>query len=534
MRNSVVSCFDKQKMHRMALAVILSVIFQNSYAQLIPHERYEHEIKSSDNGFTIVPLDANGISLIRERNKFQDGKKLWELILLDDKLQENWATNLSVDSDFNLVGFEITPDFLFYLFTKGDSDSNEFIIIQLNYHDNSLREYQIEHEFKFRITHFSVVGQNPIFGGYISLEPAVLHFDLATETLKVIPGFFLKDTELLDLNVNQNQTFNALLIERSSIEQRHLVLKTFDANGSLLLEDYIEIDQNINILNGKTSGLKREELIILGSYTEGVSNEAIGFYSIFVDPFSDQSFQYFTFANLAHFLDYLPPKRASKIRQKAIERQEIGKSPDYKANLNLVRIEETKEGFYLLSEVYDPSNGGSPPVWNNRNSYYNYGSSPYSFDNPLSTRNQGAPYPSNSFSDNENFKVLETVLTLFNGNGKIVWNNSLKMEDVKRFTLEPSSDFTIRKELIFLGYKKENELIVNTSSLEYEPEIDTVKIPLRSSTESVRYESDQDTGLRYWYPNYFFAWGYQSIRDYETKAEDPVRYVFYINKFETE
>ena len=75
---------------------------------------------------------------------------------------------------------------------------------------------------------------------------------------------------------------------------------------------------------------------------------------------------------------------------------------------------------------------------------------------------------------------------------------------------------------------------MNTSSLEYEPELDTVKIPLKSKTESVRYESDQDTGLRYWYPNYFFAWGYQSIRDYETKAEDPVRYVFYINKFETE
>ena len=518
----------------MALTVILFLFLQNSYAQLIPQERYELEIKSSDNGFTIVPLEAHGLSLIRERNKFQDGKKQWELILLDNKLEEHWATSLAVDSDFSLVGYETTPGYLYYLFTKGETDSNEFIIILLNYQDNSIREFQIEHEFKFRITHFSVAGQNPIFGGYISLEPAVLHFDLATETLKVIPGFFLKDTELLDLSVNQNQTFNALLIERYSVAQRHLVMKTFDENGNLLLEDYIEIEQNINILNGKTSNLKREELIILGTYTEGASSEAIGLYSILVNPFSEQSFQYFTFPTLTHFLDYLSPKRASKIKQKAKERQEVGKSPDYKTNLNLIRIEETTERFYLLSEVYDPSNGATPPHWNNRNTYYNYGYSPYAFNNLPSARNQRSTYPYNSFSDNESFKVLQTALTLFNGSGKLVWDNSLKMEDVKKFTLEPSSDFTIRKELIFLGYKKENELIVNTSSLEYEPELDTVKIPLKSKTESVRYESDQDTGLRYWYPNYFFAWGYQSIRDYESKAEDPVRYVFYINKFETE
>ena len=38
--------------------------------------------------------------------------------------------------------------------------------------------------------------------------------------------------------------------------------------GGLLLEDG-EIDKDVNILTGITSGLKREELILLGTYTIG-------------------------------------------------------------------------------------------------------------------------------------------------------------------------------------------------------------------------------------------------------------------------
>ncbi|HNP94796.1 MAG TPA: hypothetical protein PKJ63_04180, partial [Cyclobacteriaceae bacterium] len=333
-------------------AVALTMITSVACAQFFPRGRYEKELKNSDNGFTIVSMAERGISLMREKNKFSDGKRLWEVILLDSSLNEKWVSDIEMKSNYDMIGYEYAEPYVYYLFREGDRDSNKFELLQIHNTNFTVKHYQIKHEFSFRLTHFEMVGENAIFGGYVSREPAVMLYETQSEFIKVIPGFFLKDTELLDVRVNHNNTFNALMIERNALDKRHLVLKTFDHTGALLIEDYIEIEKEKNLLTGITSGLQREELIILGTYTEGVTTEALGYYSVLVDPFSNQEINYFTFPELSHILDYLPEKRASRIKTKSKERMDQGKNPDYKAHVQPVRIEETDEGFYFLSEMY--------------------------------------------------------------------------------------------------------------------------------------------------------------------------------------
>jgi hypothetical protein len=110
----------------------------------------------------------------------------------------------------------------------------------------------------------------------------------------------------------------------------------------------------------------------------------------------------------------------------------------------------------------------------------------------------------------------------------------LKYDNVKRHSLEQTSEFIVKKDLIFLGYKKENQLFFNTSSRIAQPELDTLDIPMKNPSDVVRYNTEEDSGIRFWYNDFSFVWGYQSIRDKERKNEDPIRYVFYINKFEAE
>ncbi len=507
---------------------------QTTRGQFHARGRYEKELKTADNGFTLVPLLENGIALIREKNKFNDGKRLWEFILLDTALEEKWQTDVEIKSNYDMMGFEYAGSFVYFLFREGDKDTNKFSLVQINLFERTINQFEIKHEFSFRLTHFSIVGENAIFGGYVSREPAVMLYETDPQHLKVIPGFFLKDTELLDLRVNHNNTFNTLLIERNSLDKRHLVMKTFDKTGTLLLEDYIEIEKEKNILTGISSSLKREELIILGTYTEGVTTEALGYYSVLVDPFSDQAIQYFNFTTLEHLLDYLPAKRASKIKSKSKDRIEAGKVPDYKAHILPVRIEEAKEGFYFLSEMYEPVSSNNRPYWNNNNNpYYGYGYTPYSY-NPFMNRYSSTPYTYNDSNLSSAAKMTESVLTLFDSNGKLVWDNSLKYNSIKRYTLEQSSDFTVKKDLVFMGYKKESQLFVSTGSMQAQPELDTLDIPLKNVTDVVRYDTEEDSGIRYWYDDFIFVWGYQSIRDKERRIEDPIRYVFYINKFEAE
>lgn len=508
--------------------------YSSSYAQLIPMARYEKELKSSDNGFTIVSLRENGIALIREKNKFNEGKRLWEVILLDTALEEKWQNDLEIKSNHDMIGYEYAGQYVYFLFREGDKDSNKFGLVQIHINDFAVKQYEIKHEFSFRLTHFSVVGENAIFGGYISREPAVLLYETSSQFIKVIPGFFLKDTEMLDMTVNYNNTFNVLMIERNSMDKRHLVAKTFDQMGVLLLEDYIEIEKDKNILTGITSSLKREELIILGTYTEGVTTEALGYYAVLVDPFSEQKIQYYPFPSLGHLLDYLPEKRASRIKSRSIERIEQGKNPDYKAHVQPIRIEETDEGFYFLSEMYDPVASNPRPYWNNYYSpYYGYGYAPYSY-NPFMNRYAYSPYDLNNMSESKSAKMIESVLTLFDEDGKLLWDNSLKFIDEKRYALEQTSDFIVKDKLAFIAYKKEQAIHVNTGSTNSESESDTLSIPQKHPSDIVRYETEEDAGIRYWFKDHLYAWGYQSLRDTERKEEDPIRYVFYISKFEAE
>jgi hypothetical protein len=369
----------------------------------------------------------------------------------------------------------------------------------------------------------------------VGREPTVIIYETTTQGLKVIPGFFLKDTELLDVRVNNNSTFNTLLIERNSLDKRHLVMKTFDQTGALLLEDYIEIEKDKNILTGISSGLKREELIIIGTYTEGATNIGLGFYSVMVDPFSEQKIRYTPFTNLNYLLGYLPEKRAARIKAKSKERLDMGKSPDYKAHLLPIRIYEANEGFYFLSEMYDPASTNNRPYWNNYNNnpFYGYGYSPYGY-NPAMNRYATTPYSYNNTNQGSTAKMLESVLTLFDPNGKLIWDSSLKFENIKKYAPEQSSDFVVKNELILSMYKKEKELIVNTGSIREEPELDTLSIPLLNTADVIRSESEDDTGIRHWYGNNVFVWGYQSLRDKGKNEGDPFRYVFYINKFEAE
>ncbi|HOO09314.1 MAG TPA: hypothetical protein PKW06_05210 [Cyclobacteriaceae bacterium] len=525
---------DKAFLKAIVATAFLVAVALGAWAQLLPRERYEKEVKQSDNNFIVIPMEEEGIALVRGKNKYKEGNRLREIILLDTSLKETWQSDLEVKSSYDMVGYEYGNHHIYLLFREGSADSREFILASVNVIDHSVNQFEIKHEFLLRPIHFTAVGGNVVFGGYVSTEPAVMLYETSKKVLKVIPGFFLKDTELLDVRPNKNNTFNTLLVERNSLDKRHLVLKTFDAHGGLLLEDEIEIDKDVNILTGITSSLKREELILLGTYTIGTGREAVGFYSTLADPFTDQKIHYTPFTDLSALLGYLPAKRASRIKERSKERDEAGKTTGYKAYVLPIRIEENEDGFYLLSEMYDPaSTTGRSPRNSYFNPYYGYGYSPYG-NNPFTNRYSNSPYTFNNSSQNTSAKMIESVLTLFDGRGKLVWDTSLQYDNVKRYATEQISDFTIKDGLAFLSYSNESKIIVNTGSVNMEPELDTLGITLKYPTDLIRNEADDDSGMRYWYGGFSFVWGYQSIKNTGEKTEDPVRYVFYINKFEAE
>jgi len=516
------------------LVFFLLIAGVTTMAQLSQPARFEKKKKSGDHDFTVVSMGEKGIALIRDQQKYQRGDNLWELIIVDSTLQEIWAKELIIENRFNLIGHEYRDEVLYFLFRVGETEQGKLKIIKVDFKAGQTEEHNYEPELNIRLTHFNVVANQVVLAGYVSNQPTVLLYDLSNDHAKIIPGLLIDNTELLDVRVNINNTFNVLIAERESKLKKRLISKTFDRSGAMLLDDVIEVDPDKVILSGFTSTLIRDELMIMGTWGEGSLKQAAGVFTVLVDPYTEQKVNYYDFAQLNHFLDYLKPKAAAKTKVKSENRRKLGKIPEFKTNVLPARLEETKNGFLFYVEAYYSSANVNNNRWNN-SPYGNYPYSPYSY-NPYrsfnSPFNYGYGYPYTFGNNNTpDTKMLQGSLAVFNEKGELVADHGLKLDNFKMVSPEQVSDFIYAPTKCTLVYSKEKEIHYQVSQLDGVALLDEkVSIQLKSPSESVRSDNEEVTLARFWYGSFFFLFGNQTIRS--TEGEN--REVFYINKLKIE
>jgi hypothetical protein len=506
--------------------------FHNSFAQLSQPARYEIEQKNSDSHFTLISMEKHGIALIRDKQKYEHGNKSWEVIFLDSALNESWKKDLAVDNQYHLIGHDYRDENIYFLFRMGETDQGKLKIIKVAIKDHQIKEHNYEPELVIKPTHFNILENQVIYAGYINNEPTVLLFNLDTDQAKLVPGLLVSNSELLDVRVNANNTFNVLISERQTKTKKKLIVKTFDKTGAMLLDDVIEIESERTILAGLTSTLVRDELIVIGTWGEGVIKQASGIFTVLVDPYSAQKITYYDFAQFSHFLDYLSPKRIAKTKEKSDRRRAIGKIPEFKTFVLPARLVETKEGFQFFSEVYYSSVNLNSSRWG---PYSPYPYSPYGNYYPYRFYNQpyyGYPYnnygnPTTNFSET---KMLHASIIDFDAKGNLLADHGFKLEDIKTPSSEQISDFITQQNKTTILFSKEKEIHLQVSQKDGLSLINEKKdIQLKSANETIRGE-DGTGSVRHWFDNCFYLFGYQTIKTTGEGSRD----VFYINKLKIE
>lgn len=516
---------------RIILAFWLSS--QCALAQVAEMARFEKEVKASDDLIVPISLLDNGLALVQSLNEYEKAKRKWEFTRLDTTLTKVNSEILALENQAQLVGHDYFQQKLSVLFRLGENDLNDLMLIRFNPSWQS-ETYRISLQLNFRPSHFITLANTAILGGYIGLDPVVVTYQFAERQANVLPGFLMKDKELLDLRANQNGTFNVLLFEHSR-PARNIVFKTFDDQGALLVEDQIPIKENDFVLTAITSTLKNDQILIVGTWGLSRGRLSKGIFATSVDPFTDQPVHYTSFAEIDHYLDYLPDRKAKAIVEKAQEARQRGREPDFGSYFSLYKFEETANSFWVYGEVYQPSSGTTlpPPVYN---PFYDpfYGgslSNPYGL-NPWVGRPYSYNAPPGVPSGPVEHRIFESVALRFSPEGKIIQSFSLPGKDFKTEFIEQIGDLGVWNNRATLSLKHDKNIFVtyadpNTDDLQR----DTLAVVGKRPGEVIRSESKIHTGVRHWFANYFFGWGEHTIRTNQSKtAEGESRHVFYVNK----
>ncbi len=507
---------------------VVTNIFTQAVSQLQQPHRFEKEQRYSDEDFSIIPLKIEGIALVREVNRYKSGNHTWEVTLLDSALQENATLELEIDTRNHLAGYEVSPGAVHLLFVRKDT-KGEMDIVSINLKSRESILYKIRPELNFQITHFICAGENFVFGGYVNMESAVLLYMPSINNTKILPGFFQKSTDLVDLRTNYNQTFNVLLVDRVDRDNRKIIFRTFESTGKQLFECSANIDDDMFLHSGISSALEKEDLLVIGTWGKRNSKQASGIYTLSINPFAEQKINRVYFGQLEHYLDYLKPKKIASIKLRTQRSLELGKIPDFTNYVMPFKIVEHTNGFLLLAGSYIPSTTGNPTsrystAETNYPSYTPYGSLYPTTRTPAPGYTYG-----NNVANNQEVKNVHGAVVAFDNAGGVLWDYSIKLEKIKKQSLEQVVDFYTNDDGLLLLYKKESE--IRQKEVEFssgQATEFTDEIRLKDSYDEIRNE-DNPTGLiQHWYGSNFYVWGYQTIRNKHNAAK--TRQVFYINK----
>jgi hypothetical protein len=505
-------------------------------AQVSQPARWEQENEFMSEAYSIVSLKEEGLALIREKDKFQHGKRVWDLVVLDTALQQKWATEFELHDELRFTGYEyLPPGKLNLMFRRNETEMlrAEMLMIDLNTHE--INHSKTEVKLQIRLTHYTVVDKNCIFGGYVGTEPVLVIHDPDKNSTFIVPGFFLTDTELMDVRPNRNGTFNILLFQRSQAKKK-IIFRTFDKFGTILVEDEIAIDDDKNILSAATSVLEHDEVLIGGSYGFKNNKQASGIFNCMIDPFAEQHITYTEFHQLRHFLDYMPDKKAARIRENAMKRMNGNKPPEFHTNVGVHRIEEFDNGFALFGESYIISSAGSSNAFANpyNPSIRAYGN-PYGYT-PFANRYYNNPYQYSNATGGEELKILQAFVVGYDFKGKRLWDYTIPMDEFKMPGRDQVADFAVVKGVTNFFYKDEDKLMFLNTSTDTVDIVKPLSLPIRLKNESdeLKERNESEGNVRHWYGSFFYVWGIQRIKDRSSREFDSTRRVFFINKIQVE
>lgn len=482
--------------------------------QILQSVRYEVELEESDNYFEVISAGEKGLVLVREiKGSYKKGKVEWEMVYLDSMLNEIWADSLPIEYNFKLRGYDFWDDYVYVLFERSISKLDILILLRVNIQTRYTRVYNIPRSFPIDLKYFEMINKSVILGGYVNTRPTVMIYDLNTEQTKILPGFYMDRSDLLQLEVNnQTKTIKVLTNYRTFDKKYTISLKSFNENGEMLTSTELDPDERWGLISGRFVTVDSDFEIIAGTYATRKSEYSRGIFIARIEKTGEQNIKYYNYADLENFFEYMKAKRRKRVKNR-IERKKIkGKRIRFNYRLLVHDIIQQDDSYVLLGEAYYPKYNNAP----NNYSYYGYTSTPrYSVGNLYF----------------EGYRYTHAIVIGIDKSGNIIWDNSFEINDIITMNLEQYVEVSTHKNEIVLLYNFENvirsKIIQDQNVIEGKAFND---ISLKFDDDVVKSNVKEFGDLEHWYGDRFFAYGVQKIKNLKDIGILLNREVFFINK----
>ena len=502
---------------RTAPLCLLVLVCAYSQAQVMQTARTEFPLLAEDKEkFKAVNLDEDGLMLYRRAFGKTDDQI--ELIRMDTSLRETWRGNINIVKELTLALVRRSGDNIFMLLRQRNVIGGGFVIVALRTTNGTFTTYAVSNLIPFIPNEFEVTPQAALIGGYFNYRPIVVHFNFGTRQAKVLPGFFNEIGELDQMKTYADGSSDIVVCAKNFEKKKSLWIRNYDAQGDLLKTTVLEPEANKNLIFGRSVKLPNGDQVVAGVYGR-FSDYSRGIFVAGINPMGEYAIRYYNFAELKNFFSYMKAKRQKRVQDR-IERRTIrGKKIKFNYKLLIHDIIPYKNQYIMTGEAFYPKYiypAGYHPANRSRIFYPSYA---------------GLYNAPNQRGDLifDGYQYTHAVVVGFDPNGKIKWDNSFEINDVKSFQLEQFVKIKPEEDRILMMYLFENSLrskIIRDSNV-IEGKSQGEMRPSAGS-EELDTKGVENEQLDYWYGKYFYAYGVQKLRN--KNITGATRKIFFVNK----
>jgi hypothetical protein len=493
--------------------VLLISFCSVSLGQTLQSERYETPIQDGEmEPYKVV--SARGLGIVLYRKLTQSKENTIELVNVDTALTEVWRGYVQLNLDETVLFSYVKQDFLYLLIKSRNNVYGDFLILELKIKTGSYNLFTAKNLIPFTPTEFVITNGAALIGGYFNYRPLILHFNFKSQQSKILPGFFNEPGELTQLKPNEDGSVDVIVSAKNYNKQKGLSIRNYDADGSLVKTTILQPEENKNLIFGRSLKMPNGEQVVSGVYGR-YGEYSRGIFVASINVFGEYSIKYYSFAELEHFFNYMKAKREKRIKEKIERRRIKGKKIKFNYRILVQELIPYGDQYILLGEAFYPHYSYAR----------NYVPSSYTY------RTQSYYFPMNR-SDLifDGFQYTHAVVIGFDKNGKLMWDNSFQINDVKTYDLEQFVKIYPQEKSISLLYLFENEIrnkIIRDSEV---LEGKTFEMKMKYKDDQVKDKETETSKLDYWYGRYFYAYGVQQVHNLREPNVQSTRKVFFVNK----